>query len=406
MTAPAHRFITRPDELDDVARALDQAPWVALDSESNSMFVYREQVCLLQLHVGLPDGPADGGGALFVVDPIALGVTAAATPSPVLDRLKPGLERRDRPLWLHGGEYDVAVVGRDFGIALGGVFDTQQAASLLGHEKTGYGSLVELLCGVKLGKAFATYDWATRPLDPAALAYALDDVVYLPRVAAHFVAAVKDAGIDDEVAVANAVVAGNVWTTAFDPQRLWRMKDLEALDAAGLKVLARLYAWRDAAAKADDVPPGRMVNDEVLKWLARHRPTTLAALSAARLKHGVAARHGDAAVAAIVAAADDPTPQRPPLPVVPPEVRAREDRLKSWRRQEAEARGRREGRTIPLQLVLPSRALEFLKVHGAADLDVVPQLGRARAARYGDALRRLCDGKASAPATPGPQPPD
>lgn len=390
------RFIDTDAGLDDVAAALADAAWVALDSESNSMFVYKEQVCLLQMNVGAKDG----GSALFVVDPLALGVTSSTTPSPRLDRLKAGLERSDRPLYLHGGEYDVAVVRRDFGIALGGVWDSQQAASLLGHEKTGYGSLVEHFCGVKLGKGYATYDWATRPLDGDALAYAVDDVVYLPKIVEQLRADVEAAGIVDEVAVANAAVAAQVWSVAFDPERFWRMKDLEQLDELALKTLKRLYVWRDAAARADDVPAGRFVNDEVLKWLARHRPTTLAALRHGRFKASLVDRHGDDVVNAIHAAAGDAAPRPPPRPSVPRDVVAREERLKAWRRREAEERSAKEQRPIPLQLVLPARALEQLKQTATPALDEIPQLGAARVARYGATLLQICaGGSAVSPST-------
>jgi ribonuclease D len=73
-----------------------------------------------------------------------------------------------------------------------------------------------------------------------------------------------------------------------------------------------------------------------------------------------------------------------------PEAQAREQRLKVWRREEAERRTKADGRTVPLQLVLPARALEHLTLEGAADLAAVPQLGARRMARYGDALLRLC----------------
>jgi len=304
--------------------------------------------------------------------------------------LKPGIERSDRPLWVHGGEYDVAVLRRDFNIALGGVFDTQQAASLLGHVKTGYGSLAEAVCGVVLAKSFATYDWATRPLDPAALAYAIDDVVYLPRIAEEMVRAVAAAGIDDEVAMANRAVAAQAWTAGFDPERVWRMKEIDALDGDALRAVVRLYAWRDEAARQENAPPARMMNDEVVKWLARHRPRSIAALGAARIKPGILARHGASLVAAIVAAAADPLPVRATVPRLPQAVMAREERLKAWRRKEAEARSLTDERVIPLQLVLPARALEHLKVHGASDLGGVPQLGPGRIARYGETLKALC----------------
>jgi ribonuclease D len=391
---PVHRFVIDTAGLVDVAAALAEAPWVALDTESNSMHVHHEQVCLLQVNAG---------GAVFVVDTLALGVDPRATPIGVLDVLAAGLRRSDRPLYLHGGEYDVACLRRDFGLTLCGVFDTQQAASLLGFEKTGYGSVVERFCGVTLGKAYATYDWGTRPLDPRALAYAIDDVVHLPRVADELRRAVAEAGIDDEVAVANAVVAATPWSRGFDPQSLWRLRDVERAPAAALKVLSRLLRWREDAAAVDNIPAGRLVNNEVLLSIARHRAATIEGLKQAGVKAAVLARHGEAAVAAICAADADDVPVRPASVPPSPAQQGREARLKQWRRDEAERRSAAEGRPVPLQLVLPARALDHLRVHGAANLDDVPQLGAARRARYGDVLRRLCgDAPVSSPTSSPP----
>lgn len=388
MTAAAdHVFVDSPAGLDAIAEALATASWVAIDSESNSMFVHVEQVCLIQLNVA---------GKLFVIDPIALGVTAVRkgeTPSTALAALAPGLARTDRPLFVHGGEYDAAVLERDFGWVLGGLYDTQQAASLLGYEKTGYGALVEKVCDVKLGKAFATYDWKTRPLDPAALAYAIDDVVYLPRVAEVMRAEVAAADIVDEVDVANQVVADARWTGGFDPHRIWRIKEIERLDEASLKALWRLYAWREEVANTENIPAGRLVNDEVLKAIARRRPKTVDDLAQSRLKPHLVRRYGGAAVEAIAASAADPRPRRRGFSPPSPDVAAREDRLKKWRRDEATRRAEAEGRPIPLQLVLPAKALEHLKGVdgvGGVDFDQVPQFGTARRRRYGAAIEALC----------------
>jgi ribonuclease D len=374
---PAHAWIDRPEGLPEVAAALAGAPWVALDTESNSMFVYRERMCLLQLNAG---------GRLFVVDTLALGAPPADGPSTALDALKPELERADRPCWLHGGEYDVGVFRRDYGIRLGGIWDSQQAASMLGWERTGYGAVVEKLCGVTLDKAWTHYDWASRPLDPGALRYALDDVVYLPRVCEQLRTDVRAADLEEEVAIANQAVADATWSGGFDPAGFWRLKGVRELKPHQLGILAALWSWRDGIARAANQPPGRLLNNEAVLGVARSAPTNFQLLKKIGLRGWFLSSHGESLIGAIKAAQSDP----PPLPartrareVAPAEVE-RETRLKDWRRGEAERRG------VTLQVVLPARALEHLKQHGAADLGGVPQLGRKRAERYGERLQELC----------------
>ena len=149
----------------ELASSLAGSSWHALDSESNSGFVYRERLCLLQLNVD---------GRLWLVDLLALEGGERA-----LELLRSALESPDVTTFVHGGEFDVGCLKRDYGIALQGLWDSQQAASFLGWEKTGYGALVERICGVGLPKAYAHYDWGKRPLDDGPLLYALNDVSYL-----------------------------------------------------------------------------------------------------------------------------------------------------------------------------------------------------------------------------------
>jgi len=60
------------------------------------------------------------------------------------------------------------------------IFDTQIAAALVGlGDQLSYGRLVEQLLGVSLSKGESYSDWLQRPLSPAQVAYALDDVRYL-----------------------------------------------------------------------------------------------------------------------------------------------------------------------------------------------------------------------------------
>lgn len=371
MPTPAYTWITDAAGLERLAADVVAAPWTALDSESNSMFVYRERVCLLQLNVG---------GALALVDTLALPVGAGA-----LGALGEALADPHRRLYLHGGEYDVACLKRDYDVAIANVFDTQQAASLLGITRTGYGSLVEDLLGVSLDKGHAQYDWARRPVDPDALRYALDDVVYLPALAERLEAIVAEADLAEEVAVAcRAVCDAAAHEPGFDPLKVYRLKGIEELDDAQRGVLMALFTWRDAAAAAADVPPARLLAHGALLQLARRAPRDLQELTRTSARRLVP-RYGPKILSVIEAALADPPrlPPRPRNPPPPPEQRAREDRLKQWRKREAARRG------VTTQVVLPARAIEHLKVHGADDLDAVPQLGPKRIRLYGDKLRQL-----------------
>ena len=60
---PPPIFIARPPALSRLVRALENEPLIAVDTESNSLYAYREHVCLIQFST--PEGD-------FLVDPLAL----------------------------------------------------------------------------------------------------------------------------------------------------------------------------------------------------------------------------------------------------------------------------------------------------------------------------------------------
>ena len=359
-----------PDALAELARELDAAPAHAFDSESNSGFAYRERLCLLQFNVA---------GSLWLVDLLALPGGQNA-----IDPLRRSLESSDVTTWLHGGEFDVGSMKRDYDLALGGVWDTQQAASFLGWEKTGYGAVVERVCGTALEKAYAHYDWGRRPIDERALHYALDDVRYLPEVARALEREVAAAGLAGEVAVANEAVMQATWSSPAGTSNLWRIKGVHKLDPERLPLLTALWEWREGEARRRDLPAGRMLHPEALLAIARRHVRSIRELR--RLLRGRNAAYAEEIFAVLQRAEKKPprVPRRArgERPTVGQQRRLK--RLKDWRRAEAERRG------VPQPVVLPPTALQHLARHGAAELDSVPQLGDKRIQLYGSKLRELC----------------
>ena len=99
--------------------------------------------------------------------------------------LAPVLTDPGRPKILHAARQDIEALLPLTGTPLAPVFDTQQAAALLGFPaQIGYAELVRQLLGVELAKGHARTDWSRRPLSQEQLAYAADDVRYLPAIAA------------------------------------------------------------------------------------------------------------------------------------------------------------------------------------------------------------------------------
>ena len=113
---------------------LSTEPFLAIDTESNSLYVYREQVCLFQITTRQGD---------FIIDPFSI-----ADMGPLGDVLaNPRIEKI-----LHAAEYDLIGIKRDYGFEIHNMFDTMIAARLCGYEQVGLNALLQQYLGVKLDK--------------------------------------------------------------------------------------------------------------------------------------------------------------------------------------------------------------------------------------------------------------
>jgi ribonuclease D len=153
------------------------------------------------------------------------------------------------------------------------VFDTQLAAGLLGFgDQVGYSTLVRELLDVDLDKAHTRTDWAERPLSPAQLRYAADDVRYLRDVYAALVKRLRQKGREQWLAqdFARLCDAGQYQAR---PEDAWRrVRGHQKLNRRQLAVLQALGAWREREAMQRDRPRQWVLSDKLLLELARRSP--------------------------------------------------------------------------------------------------------------------------------------
>lgn len=111
----------------------------------------------------------------FVVDPIAL--------RPYLgDALRHVFDNPNITKVLHGADKDVEWLQRDFGLYVVNMFDTGQAARVLGLKGHGLAYLLQHYCSVMADKKYQLADWRTRPLPADMLKYAREDTHYLLHI--------------------------------------------------------------------------------------------------------------------------------------------------------------------------------------------------------------------------------
>ncbi len=138
-------YFQEPTALERLIRRIKGHEKVAVDTEADSLHNYFEKVCLVQLSLG---------GEHFLVDPLTK-----------LD-LTGFLEAQaDKPLIVHGGDYDLRMMRAWMGFRPHlEVFDTMIAAQLLGIEQIGLAALIERFFDITIGIAGVKSVWSRRPL--------------------------------------------------------------------------------------------------------------------------------------------------------------------------------------------------------------------------------------------------
>jgi ribonuclease D len=155
------QLIETESELEGVAQKLAMEKAIAVDLESDSMYHFREKVCLLQMA---------SKSASYIVDPLKI-----TNLSPLCDIFS---SKRIKKIF-HGADYDIRSLFRDFQFEVHNLFDTQLASRFLGHEETGLEALLQKFFDVSLNKQYQKKDWSVRPLPEEMMDYASKDVVYL-----------------------------------------------------------------------------------------------------------------------------------------------------------------------------------------------------------------------------------
>jgi len=260
-------WISDPAEL--TARLAAARPdRVGLDTEFIRERTYWPQLALVQ--VAFRD--ADGSDAIVLADPLAPGMPAALAALLVDETVLKVM---------HSPSEDLVALGRDCGALPAPLFDTQAAAALAGvGAGMGYQRLVEQVAGTVLRKGETRSDWLRRPLSPAQLEYAADDVRHL--FALHDALDRKLRGLgrlawlaEDSVRILEAAA-----DDAGDPWPHLSMRSAQYLDADAQRRLLRLLRWREAQARASDRPRGWILDNELAVAIARKPPADRGALQA------------------------------------------------------------------------------------------------------------------------------
>ncbi len=321
---PPYILVENSAQWRDCLAVLQQQPRLAIDLEANSMFAYREQICLMQISV--PDQD-------YIIDPLA-DIDFAPLGEMVMD---PNVEKI-----FHAAEYDLILMKRQFDWDLVNLFDTMWAARILGYQRYGLASLIGDLFGVKLDKRFQKSNWCQRPLKQAQFAYAQHDTHFLFRLRDLLAKELEEAGRSAEAqAIFTEQTHVKLPDDTFDPESFWSIRGARDLPKDRMATLRELAIYRNKVAERRNLPHFKIMSDRTLVELANRRPRNMHDVSQVYgMSSGQVRRYGRDVIDIIAKTRNAPIPRYPRRPRRhSEEVVERYDRLHTWRKHRAQKRG-------------------------------------------------------------------
>lgn len=370
MNLPPPVLVTTPTAWRECLAKLRQQDQLAIDTESNSLHAYREQVCLIQISIPEQD---------YIIDPLAL------TNLDGLGELMadPAVEKI-----FHAVEYDLLGMKRDFGYTFTNLFDTMLAARILGWKKVGLAAILKQEFGVQADKRYQRANWGRRPLSQEQIAYARQDTLYLIPLRDKLEQKLAAAGRTAEARESFSQIAMTPThpPLCFNPDSFWQLLNGRyQLAPQQQAVLRELYIFRDQEAQRRNLPLFKVFNNLTLIELAEELPHYLDECQGIYgLAPRVISRYGRKLVNIIKKGLLASPPEPPPQQARPPQSTLdRFDALHNWRKRRASQRG------VESDVILSKKALWELASRNPktiADLDTIKLLGDWQRNEYGQEL--------------------
>lgn len=247
MDARVDGFVSSAEGLAEILDAASSEEICAVDTEADSLHRYRESLCLVQF------AWADKA---VLIDPL------------VISDLTPLVKFMEtRAVWMHGADYDMTMLRREFDTLPRDVFDTQIGVRLLGLRQFGLANLVEHYFDVALSKSSQKADWGKRPLSEKMIEYALNDVRYLLPMSEKIVDELKRLERYEWFLESCQAAKDKVLERGDEREEPWRIQGAGRLDRAGLHFLRALWHWRDKEAMRWDRPTFMVAtNKQLIDW--------------------------------------------------------------------------------------------------------------------------------------------
>lgn len=314
-TAPAI-LVDNPSSLKDLAETFHRYPSISVDTESNSLYVYREQVCLIQ--ISTPDHD-------YLIDTLAI-----KDLTPLADTFASASQEKV----FHASEYDIICMKRDYGFKFANLFDTMIAARVLGEQSIGLASLLSSRLGIELNKKYQRANWGIRPLPKVMLDYASQDSHYLYQLRTILEKELQEKHLTD-LAREDFRLACEVEAHSSNGNscNFWKVAGAAPLNPQEAAILHELCEFREKEASRQNLPPFKIISNDTLVRLSQLHPTSVTDLIGVKgITVRVLERYGTGIFSAIYRGETAPPLKRPRKNKPDEQYLNRLNALRDWRK--------------------------------------------------------------------------
>ena len=346
---------------------------VAVDTESNSLHAFREQVCLIQITSSHTD---------YLIDPLELRDLKLLAPifsNPRIEKV------------FHAAEYDLICLRRDFGFSFANLFDTMHAARVLGYPAVGLDRLLGDKFNIQMDKRHQKANWAARPLSKEQIHYARLDTHYLFNLRDALEQELREKNrwefAKDDFMRACLLDEVKQKTNGESWERFSGRKDLSLRE---LTVMAHLCKWREKEAEKLNRPLYKVIMDDTLITLSKNQAQQKVDLSAAGLSEKQIHLWGDAVLTAIRQGVSAPLVERRQVEAKNDAFLRRLEKLKLWRKSAGQEMG------VESDVVLPKPYLSALAENPPKDADELAAMMKdtpSRVEKYGPQILKVLGGR-------------
>lgn len=366
-------WVDQPKSFAEMLDHLLKQAIVAVDTESNSLYVYQEQVCLIQISSLAHD---------YLVDPLALSDISGLGElfaSHTIQKV------------FHAAEYDIVCLKRDFSFTIVNIFDTMIAGRTLGYRAVGLASMLEDTFRVKLNKRYQRANWGQRPLKSEMLEYARLDSHYLIALRQKLISQLKK---QKRLALLEEDCERLCMNSAPMPNHnpnIWRIRGASDLKPKQLSALKSIHDFREKVAKSNNKPPFKIMSNQALLEVAQTTPrykeelSLLPSLSAHQIR-----RFGRGLIQAVKNAGKVQPVKKERYRRPDEDVLNRREVLSDWRKHTALTLG------VQSDVVLPRDMMVHIAEANPASLQALSSVMAEvpyRFEKFGESILLLLEGK-------------